>query len=171
MITETLRASAAPPVSASAEIDAPSAAVYRLIADYRTGHSRILPFEFFRNLRIEAGGYGAGTVISFDMLAYGRTRHQLAYVSEPEPGRTLVERYPASGAVTTFTVDSLDGSRSRVTIATRLPVRPGTIGLIELLLMRRYLRRVYVAELELVAREARSSRATLPSHLAVRQRA
>jgi hypothetical protein len=149
----------APQVSASADIGAPSRDVYRLIADYRFGHSRILPPDVFRNLKVQQGGYGAGTVIHFDMLAFGRTQHQRARVTEPEPGRILVEAYPDNGAVTTFTVDSLGFDRSRVTIATRLRVRSGVRGRLELWSMRRFLRRVYTAELALIDQQARSNRA------------
>jgi hypothetical protein len=68
-------------------------------------------------------------------------------VTEPEPGRVLVETDLTKGAVTTFTVDSLGGRRSLVTISTELPVRRGVIGAIARAMARRFLRKVYVAEL------------------------
>ena len=68
-------------------------------------------------------------------------------MTEPEPGRVLVETDLTKGAVTTFTVDSLGGRRSLVTISTELPVRRGVIGAIERAMARRFLRKVYVAEL------------------------
>jgi len=140
-------------VAASADIPAGSAEVYRLLADYRAGHPRIIPPEFFRDFRLEAGGYGAGTVITFDMVILGRTQHLRALVSEPEPGRVLLESYPDSGATTTFAVNPLGDERSRVTISTALPVRSGLSGAIERALTGRFLRRVYTAELTLIARE------------------
>jgi len=146
-------------VSASADISAPSGDVYRLLADYRIGHPRILPPDFFGNLIVEKGGVGAGTVITFDMFAFGRTQRQRALITEPEPGRTLVERYVETGAVTTFTVDSLALDRSRLTIATTLRGEAGIFARVQLFLMRRFLRRVYAAQLELIDRQVRSDRA------------
>ena len=144
-------------VSASAEIAAPAADVYHLIADYREGHPRLLPSRFFRNLRVEDGGYGAGTIITFDMFAFGRMQHLRGQVTEPEPGRVLGEAYPDLGSVTTFTVEPLGTAQSRVTIATALRARPGILGRLELSLMTRYLRRVYAAELTLIEHEAGGS--------------
>ena len=43
-------------VSASAEIGAAAVNVYRMIADYRNGHQRIVPPQYFRNLEVDAGG-------------------------------------------------------------------------------------------------------------------
>lgn len=134
-------------VSASAEIGAAAVNVYRMIADYRNGHQRIIPPQYFRNLEVDAGGYGAGTQIRYELRAFGTTRHTRARVSEPEPGRVLVETDLTKGAVTTFTVDSLGGRRSLVTISTELPIRRGIMGAIERAMARRYLRKVYAAEL------------------------
>ena len=145
-------------VSSSADIDAPSSEVYSLLADYDAGHPRILPSDFFRGLRVVKGGFGAGTLITFDLMAFGRAQRQWALVSEPEPGRTLVETYPESGAVTTFTVDSLGRDRSHLTISTTLLVKAGLLGMLELWLMRRFLRRAYTAELALVVQHLRRNR-------------
>ena len=134
-------------VSASAEIGAAAVNVYRMIADYRNGHQRIIPPQYFRNLEVDAGGYGAGTHIRYDLRAFGTTHHARARISEPEPGRVLVETDLTKGAVTTFTVDSLGGRRSLVTISTELPIRGGVVGVIERAMTRRFLRKVYTAEL------------------------
>jgi len=156
MSTHTRRQT--PHVSTSADISASSNEVYRLLADYRTGHPRILPPKFFGSLRVLTGGVGEGTVITFDLFAFGRTQRQWALITEPEPGRRLVETYPENGAATTFTVDSLGPDRSRLTIATTLLVRPGFLGWLELFVMRRFLHRAYVAELALVGQHFRSDR-------------
>ena len=37
------------------------------------------------------GGYGAGSVITYDLIAFGKASHVRARVTEPEPGRVLVE--------------------------------------------------------------------------------
>lgn len=143
-------------VSESAQVDAPAAVVYELIADYRSGHPRIVPPEYFSNLTVEEGGYGAGTRIRFDMKVLGTTRRGVMVVEEPEPGRVLVERDPAGGAVTTFIVDPSGPRACRVTIATALPRRSGIAGAIERFVSRRLLRKVYRAELSRIGDVAAS---------------
>jgi hypothetical protein len=138
----------------SAAIDAPPAAVYGVIADYRRGHPSILPEKYFRGLDVESGGVGAGTVIRFRMRAFGRVRESRAVVAEPQPGRVLTETIAEQGMVTTFTVDPLDGgARSAVEIATEWEV-PGVRGWLERAMAPPFLRRVYAAELAKLARAA-----------------
>jgi hypothetical protein len=141
-------------VTASAVIPAPPSIVYGLIADYRRGHPSILPPEYFQNLQVHAGGIGAGTRITFQMRVLGQTHHFFARISEPEPGRRLVERYPETGMVTTFKVDPEGaGKRSRVTITTAY-TKAGLAGWFERLVAPRFLRTVYAAELGLLELEA-----------------
>lgn len=42
--------------------------IYERLADYRDGHPHILPPRYFRNLVVEQGGRGAGTIIRFEFL-------------------------------------------------------------------------------------------------------
>src|SRR5438309_7243277 len=92
-------------VSASAHIDADPALVYRIISNYETEHARILPDAFSR-LAVEKGGIGAGTVITFQMRVLGRTQMFRAEVTEPVPGRVLVETdLDTNGGATTFVVE------------------------------------------------------------------
>ena len=135
-------------VEESAEVHAPAAAVYRMIADYRSGHPRIVPPEYFRNLRVLEGGYGEGTRIEFDVIAFGKTVHSRATIDEPDPGRVLAERDIDNGSVTHFTVEPLDQATSRVTISTDRPIeRRGVLGWIERTMTRSFLRGLYVKEL------------------------
>lgn len=135
-------------VEATAQVGAPAADVYRMIADYRAGHPRIVPPEYFRNLRVIDGGYGDGTLIEFDVIAFGKTMHLRATVTEPEPGRVLAETNANDGAVTRFIVEPLADTTARVTIATdRTLERAGVLGWMERALSRSFLRRVYVKEL------------------------
>lgn len=144
--------------TASAEIPARPAIVYGIIADYHQGHPSILPPQYFQNLTVEAGGIGAGTQISFEMRSFGQTRRVRGHVSEPEPGRRILETYPEFGIETDFTVDPLDGGqRSRVTIATRYQ-KAGLAGWIERLVSPVFLRTVYAAELRLLAERAAARR-------------
>jgi hypothetical protein len=139
-------------VSADSVIPAPAARIYELIADYRNGHPRILPPEYFGTLTVERGGRGAGTRIRFEMKAFGKVNVASGEVTEPVPGRELRETLD-DGIVTTFRVDPLDVGTTRVTIETAYE-KPGLRGLIESVLAPRYLNKVYVAELTLLAREA-----------------
>jgi hypothetical protein len=137
--------------------------VYSILADYREGHPHILPRRYFTSLAVEQGGVGEGTVIRFGMRAFGKTRESRATVSEPEPGRVLVETVLGdSGIVTTFVVEP-DGRRSRVTISTELNSAAGLRGLFERYATTKFLKRVYATELEQLngfARE-RSARLTV----------
>ncbi len=138
----------------SAVIDAPPRVVYGILADYRDGHPQILPTRYFSGLEVERGGRGAGTVIRFEMRTLGTTRSFRGEVTEPEPGRVLVETYEGSGEVTTFTVDPADGgSRSAVTITTEWTTG-GIAGLVQWLLAPPVLRRVYAEELRNLASRA-----------------
>ncbi len=140
--------------SASAVIPAGPQVVYRILADYREGHPSILPPAYFREIRVEEGGHGAGTRIGFAVRSFGTTRRFRASVTEPEPGRHLVETDVESGIATSFIVDPGErNGTSRVTIATRYH-SPGIAGWIERLLAPRLLRRVYAAELALLAERA-----------------
>jgi hypothetical protein len=139
-------------VSASACIPADPERVYAVIADYREGHPRILPPQFSGST-IEKGGVGAGTAIRFQMRVLGRTQSFRAAITEPEPGRVLVETYlDSNGVVTSFQVDPgpVKG-QSQVTITTELALRSGVLGAIERFMATRYLRPIYRKELALLA--------------------
>lgn len=142
-------------VSASAVIPARRERVYSLISNYNDGHPRILPKQF-TSLVVEQGGIGGGTIIRFQMSVFGRKQTFRAAVTEPDPGRVLVETYlDSNGAVTTFTVDPGGApADSRVTISTELPVRGGFLGKIEKALSTILLRPIYAKELENLARVA-----------------
>jgi hypothetical protein len=145
-------------VAESAHIDAAPAAVYGILADYRNGHPRILP-PAFRDLQVERGGTGAGTVIRFQMRVLGQTRSVRGTVTEPAPGRVLVESYPESDTVTTFTVDpDAGGAGAVVTIETTLPGRSGLLGAVERRVVSTILRRIYAQELALLGAVAGAAR-------------
>ncbi|HTP10544.1 MAG TPA: SRPBCC family protein [Anaerolineae bacterium] len=137
-------------VSASAIINAPARQIYTILADYHGGHPRILPRQYFSALEVKQGGVGAGTALRFQMRASGTTRTFLADVTEPEPGRVLVESNrlesdPTSTSVTTFTVDPINGDQqARVTISTALSISNWLEGLFTTM----FLRRVYAQELK-----------------------
>jgi len=139
-------------VSMTRRIAAPADRVYAVFADYREAHPRILPPSFFVGLTVEEGGYGAGTVLVVTGRFAGRVRSMRGVVTEPEPGRLLVETYPEDRTVTSFrVVGEPGGDASSVTISSVFPLRRGPAGWIERAVVRRLLRRVYAEELDLVA--------------------
>lgn len=137
--------------SASALIPAPAQDLYAIIADYHEGHPQILPKPPFVSLAVEQGGRGSGTVILVHMRVLGRLQSFRSVITEPEPGRVLVETND-NGYVTTFTVEPrADGQQAYVTIATEMPGRSGVLGALEHWLVTWLLRPVYAKELEQLA--------------------
>jgi hypothetical protein len=119
---------------AAAILDACPEDVYATIADYRQGHPRILPKENLYDLQVEQGGYGAGTVIRFRSRFLGIEQSLYQRVSEPEPGRVLVERdiESAQNEIVTFTVAPLEqGRKSHVEISMTMNTSSGFKGLVE----------------------------------------
>jgi hypothetical protein len=148
-------------VSAAAHIDAPPRRVYDIIADYRSGHPLILPPQF-RNFTVEQGGVGDGTVIRFEVRVFGRTTRFRAFVTEPEPGRVLVERnVEPAPSVTTFTVvPDRSAVDTRITITTdQTTEHAGVLGAIERFVTTRVMRKMYAEELVLLAAKAREPEA------------
>ena len=143
-------------MSESSIVAAPAPVVYGILADYREGHPSILPRRYFDGLEVARGGRGAGTRIRFKVRAFGAVRSVRAEVTEPVPGRELVETDMSTGAATRFLVEPTgDGRASRVTFETTWR-RGGLGGWAERWLAPRYLRRVYRAELALLDQAAQA---------------
>lgn len=144
-------------VKESALIKAPAEQVYQIIADYRNGHPTILPKPYFLNMEVEEGGFGAGTIVRFQMRVLGKTQTFRAAITEPEPGRVLIETDLISGTVTTFIINPVEGGQSaQVTFDTAMPLHPGISGQIERLLVTWFLPGIYkkeLAQLDAVAQE------------------
>ncbi len=138
--------------------------IYATIADYHQGHPSILPPENLYDLQVEQGGYGAGTIIRFKSRIMGIEQTFHHRVSEPEPGRVLVEQdiEPGRDLATTFTVIPLEGgNKAQVEISTRMNASPGLRGLIEGWLIPLSTAPVYRQELKLL--EAAAQRRALAS--------
>lgn len=145
-------------VTASALIQAPADKVYAIIADYRVGHPSILPKQYFGPLEILKGGIGAGTQLRFQMTAPGMTRKFRSEITEPEPGRVLmesaqVENENVPGSVSTFNVEP-EGNGARVTIRTETQVSNWLEGFFTTM----FLRQVYAQELKQLAEVVRNRR-------------
>ena len=134
----------------SALIHAAPEHVYAIIADYRDGHTRIIPRPPVVSREVEEGGTGSGTVIRVGIRMLGKVVHYRAVVSEPEPGRVLVETND-NGYETSFIVEPrADGRQAHVTITTKMPRRSGIGGALERWLMPRLLRPMFIRELALL---------------------
>jgi hypothetical protein len=130
-------------VSQTGHISAAPAVVYECLANYKDHHSRILP-ESFSDFRVESGGHGAGTVMTFKTRALGQTRSWKGTAAEPEPRRLLTETYE-DGTVTSFLVEPEDGG-TRLTIETHWTPR-GLQGLFERLFAPSLMKSVYKQEM------------------------
>ena len=139
-------------VKASAILNARSEDVYATIADYRQGHPSIILGSFY-DLQVEQGGYGAGTIIRFKMKVLGVEQAFHQRVSEPEPGRVLVEQdiNSAQNVITTFIVTSVENDqKSRVEIDTTMNASPGLAGIVERIIIPIINPRLYAKELKLL---------------------
>lgn len=137
-------------------VEAAPEKVYGIISDYVHHHPRILPKQYFESLTVEKGGRGAGTVIRVQMKFMGAKSTLRLEVSEPEPGRVLLEADPVGGVATTFTVEPLGGGdKSRVTIATEWDHKPGFKAWVDRKINPRVARTIYEKELRLLDAYAR----------------
>lgn len=134
-------------VQASAErtVDAPADEVYGYLADMHQ-HPHFLP-PAFSDFQVVEGGVGAGTVTTFAVTAGGRTRNYRMNVTEPVPGRTLVETDANSSLVTTFNVEP-QGGKSLVRIHTSWDGAGGIGGFSEKTFAPGAMRRLYLDELD-----------------------
>ena len=140
-------------VKVDAVLHARSGDIYATIADYRHGHPNILPKKHLYDLHVEEGGYGAGTIIRFKSRILGMERSFYQRVSEPEPGKILVEQDIDSGKPdgSTFTVKpTIQEGQTHVEISTLITISPGFQGLIERLIIPMALAPIYRQELQLL---------------------
>lgn len=139
-------------VEASHTIPARPAAVYAVISDYRVGHPAILPKDYFTYLTVEKGGQGAGTVVRGGLKVFGIEYPFHQIVSEPEPGRVLVETDLDTGQVTRFIFEPVnEGAATRLTIVSDFPPSPGFVGFMERLTKPMIVRNIYNKELRQLA--------------------
>ena len=136
---------------ASREMPVPAHVVYGVIADYHKGHPAILPKPPFIDLVVERGGTGAGTVFCARMKMLGKETSFRAEVSEPEPGRVLLENVLNQQMQTLFIVEpltaSVGGDESCRTTFHTTSIVPGVAGLIQKFIVPRLLLPAYHQEL------------------------
>jgi Polyketide cyclase / dehydrase and lipid transport len=131
--------------------------VRAFLVDYQNNRPRILPAEYFRDYRVEQGGDGAGTVISYRLRAGGRERAYRMRVEEPtEGGPILEERDTGSSLVTTWTLNPAgEGEQTMVSLTSRWEGASGIGGFFERMFAPRALRRLYGEVLERLSAELR----------------
>ena len=137
--------------TATKDIQTPAEILYNIIADYRRMHWLILPKRYFLSLEVEQGGFGAGTIVNFAMRILGQTQSFHSLITEPEPGRLLVETDIKSGIATSFHIVPIEKEgQTRVTISTELKGR----NFLEAWIAKMILQKIYRLELELLAQVA-----------------
>jgi Polyketide cyclase / dehydrase and lipid transport len=139
---------------ATRTVDAPVGVVFRCVSDFREHHHRFLP-PAFSDFRVEEGGTGEGTLVSFTFTAGARTRQYQMRVVVPEPGRVLEEHDTHSSLATTFRLTP-EGDRTRVRIETTWQGAGGMGGFFERMFAPGALKRVYDDELSRLDAYARS---------------
>jgi hypothetical protein len=124
--------------------------VRAFLADYQNNRPRILPPEYFEDYRVEQGGDGAGTVISYRLRAGGRERPYRMRVEEPNEGGVLRRtRHRVIFDYTTWKLTPAEsGERTLVRLTSRWEGAGGIGGLFERLFAPRALRRIYDEMLE-----------------------
>jgi hypothetical protein len=134
--------------TATKDIQVPAEILYNIIADYRRMHWLILPKQYFLSLEVEEGGFGAGTIVNFAMRILGQTQSFHSLITEPEPGRLLVETDIKSGIATSFHIVPIEKEgQTRVTISTELEGR----NFLEAWIAKMMLQKIYRLELDLLA--------------------
>jgi hypothetical protein len=126
------------------------AAAWEVLADLQR-RQRILP-SAWRDLVIEQGGRGAGTVYRATLVAGGRERVYRMVLEEPVPGRQLVEQDQRSSLRTTYEVAE-DPGGCRVTVQTTWQGASGIGGFFERRFAPRALAGIHQALLENLATE------------------
>ncbi len=139
-------------VSASDVINARPEEIYAILSDYRVGHAAILPKPYFAEMIVEQGGQGAGTIFRLKMNVFGQESRFHQIVTEPEPGRLLVETDMNTRQFSSFTLEPLNGgAQTRVTIHSEFPASPGIKGMMEKLMQPPIVRYIFKKELRNLA--------------------
>jgi len=141
-------------------VDASTAAVYEVLADYRSHHPRIMPSPPFSDLEVESGGVGAGTVFHITVRTMGRQQRLHMRVAEPKPGQVLTETNLDTGVVTEFSVAPGSGaSYSRVRMLSEWEPAGGLRGLFDRLVTAPLTGRMFAKQLRQLDQYMRSGQA------------
>ncbi len=137
-------------IEVSKIINATLPTVYAILADYNKGHQRILPRRYFKKMTVLEGGRGGGTRVRVDMSVFGSKSTMNFLVSEPEPGRVLVETDSTAGVITRFTLEPTGERQTQVTITSSMVISQGLRGSLARFFNKRLIRGIYNQELKML---------------------
>ena len=131
-------------------IPASSDDIYSVLSDYKTKRPLLLTPNFL-DYKVEQGGKGNGTVVSYRLRAANRERPYRMQVSETIKGKVLTERDSRSSLVTTWSLlphENEEGTAVRVT--TEWDGSSGVKGFFEKTFAPLGIRRIYDQILEML---------------------
>ncbi len=116
--------------------------VYAFLKDY-TKRPQILT-ENYLNYKVEEGGNGAGTIVTYRLHAANRERGYRMQVSDPGTGKTLQESDASSSLVTIWTMTpEANGQKTRVQLTSDWEGGKGVGGFFEKTFAPLGLKRIY----------------------------
>jgi uncharacterized protein YndB with AHSA1/START domain len=125
-------------------------AVYAVLADYKEKRPLMLTPNFL-DYKVESGGQGSGTVVSYRLRAANRERAYRMRVDEVVKGRELMERDRNSSLVTTWILSPQDdGRQTRVQVTTQWEGGSGVGGFFERTFAPLGLHRIYDQMLDML---------------------
>lgn len=131
-------------------IPASPEAVYTVLTDYKDKRPLILTPNFL-DYKVESGGQGSGTVVSYRLRAANRERAYRMRVDEVVRGKELMERDRNSSLVTTWTLSPQDnGHQTRVQVTTQWEGSSGVGGFFERTFAPLGLQRIYNQMLDML---------------------
>lgn len=134
-------------VTVKCTIDATHTKVYNIVIDMEE-HRRILPKQF-ESLDVLKGGKGTGTVFRLNMNVMGNRSSLEMVLTEPEPGRVVLERDEKAGITTTWKLTPIEGSdRCLIELTSEFQSKPGIAGMLERLIFKPVIRSIYRQELD-----------------------
>jgi hypothetical protein len=105
--------------------------VYAILSDYKNERPRLLTPNFL-DYKVEQGGQGAGTVVSYRLHAANRERPYKMRVSAAQKNELLVEQDENSSLVTKWSLSPFHaGQRTKVQVSTTWEGSSGVGGFFE----------------------------------------
>ncbi len=131
-------------------IPASPEAIYTSLVDYKDKRPLILTPNFL-DYKVENGGQGSGTVVSYRLRAANRERAYRMRVDEVIRGKELMERDRNSSLVTIWTLSPQDnGRQTRVQVTTQWEGSSGVGGFFERAFAPLGLHRIYDQMLDML---------------------
>lgn len=122
--------------------------IYAVLSDYKVQRPKILTPNFV-DYRVEQGGTGTGTVVSYLLDVANRQRTYRMQVDEAVHGRVLTERDTNSSLVTTWALSPVSDRATNVRVTTEWDGKAtGMRGFFERTFAPLGLRRIYASMLE-----------------------